>query len=117
MLIRIDPTSSVALYDQLAAAIRGGVGAGDIRAGQRLPPARELAASLGINVHTVLKAYAALRDEGLLHVRRGRGAVVTDVRPGEVELSRAVAELLAVGRRNGLSLNQIHHALDQGAEP
>ncbi len=115
MLLRIDPTSSVALYDQLASAIRGGVASGAITSGERLPAARDLADSLGINVHTVLKAYADLRDEGLLQVRRGRGAVVTDVRPGEVELSRAVAELLAVGRRNGLSLKQIHHAIDQGA--
>lgn len=115
MLLRIDPTSPVAFYDQLAASIRGGIASGAIASGERLPAARTLADSLGINVHTVLKAYAALRDEGLLQVRRGRGAVVTDVRPGEVDLSRAVAELLAVAGRHGLSLAQIHHAIDQGA--
>lgn len=115
MLLRIDPASPGTLAEQLAAAIRGGIAAGDIAAGERLPPARELAGSLGINMHTVLKAYAALRDEGILHLRRGRGAVVADVEPGHVEVTEAVRRLLAVGRRNGLSLNQIHQALDQGA--
>jgi GntR family transcriptional regulator len=57
VLIRIDPSSGESLFDQLAAAVRAEVGRGVLRPGDRLPAARELAASLDINVHTVLRAY------------------------------------------------------------
>ncbi|TRW43825.1 GntR family transcriptional regulator [Georgenia yuyongxinii] len=77
MLLRIDPTSSALLFEQLAAQVRAAVVAGTVRSGERLPAARDLAESLDINQHTVLRAYQQLRDEGLLELRRGRGAVVT----------------------------------------
>ncbi|MEI2774391.1 MAG: GntR family transcriptional regulator [Tetrasphaera sp.] len=116
MLLRVDPNSSAALYDQLAASIRGAIARGELGAGERLPPARDLADSLSVNMHTVLRAYAALRDEGILQVRRGRGAVVADVDSSRVEVAEAVRQLLAVGRRNGMSLNQIHQVVDEGAQ-
>ena len=50
---------------------------GDLRAGDRLAPARDVADGLGINLHTVLRGYQELRDEGLIELRRGRGAVIT----------------------------------------
>lgn len=77
MLIRIDPTSPLALSEQVAAAVRRAIAEGQLNAGERLPPAREVAGSLGINMHTVLRGYQRLRDEGLLELRRGRGAVLT----------------------------------------
>lgn len=77
MLIRIDPSSGVPLFDQLAGSIRASTMTGTIAAGERLPSARELAASLDINVHTVLRAYQLLRDEGIIDLRPGRGAIVT----------------------------------------
>ncbi|MET0725383.1 MAG: GntR family transcriptional regulator [Leifsonia sp.] len=91
MIIRIDPASSVPLFEQLASAVRSEIVAGRLGEGERLPAARELAASLDVNVHTVLHAYQALRDEGMLELRRGRGAVVA-ARP---ELGR-VAEIVTV---------------------
>lgn len=78
MLFRIDPRASDALFDQLVTQARLAVSRGDLRPGDRLPPARELAASLDLNVHTVLHAYQDLRDEGLIDLRRGRGAVVSE---------------------------------------
>lgn len=78
MLFRIDPTSAEPLFAQLAGQVRTAVIGGSLTPGTRLPAARELAASLEVNLHTVLHAYQDLRDEGLIELRRGRGAVVAD---------------------------------------
>jgi GntR family transcriptional regulator len=103
MLIRIDPASNVALFDQLAAAVRAEIGRGVLRPGDRLPSARELAASLDVNIHTVLHAYQELRDEGLVDLRRGRGAVVTEQAAVATELVDAVQQLVHDARRLGVA--------------
>jgi GntR family transcriptional regulator len=76
MLIAIDHADSTPLFEQIAAAVRSGIADGSIRSGERMPTARELCASLDVNRNTVLHAYQALRDEGLIELRRGRGAIV-----------------------------------------
>nr|WP_216077657.1 GntR family transcriptional regulator [Isoptericola sediminis] len=65
------------MYAQLVAQTHLAVARGDLAPGDRLPAARELATSLELNVHTVLRAYQQLRDEGLVDLRRSRGAVIT----------------------------------------
>ncbi|TDE08233.1 GntR family transcriptional regulator [Jiangella asiatica] len=108
MLIRLNPGSPEPLFAQLAAAVRGALARGELRAGERLPAARELADSLGLNVHTVLHGFQLLRDEGLLELRRGRGAVITaEAVGGLAALRQAVAEVSAVAHRLGLSADEL----------
>ncbi|MER7796728.1 GntR family transcriptional regulator [Microbacterium sp. NPDC096154] len=96
MLIRIDPHREEPVFAQLAASIRADAAAGRLAPGDRLPAAREVASSLGVNLHTVLHAYQALRDEGLVDMRPGRGAILTDAVRPIVELH---AEVVALARR------------------
>ena len=103
MLIRIDPASSVPLFEQLASSVRAQVLSGAAVAGERLPSARELATSLDINVHTVLHAYQALRDEGLIELRRGRGAVLTEKATALSGLEAHLTALIDEARRLGVS--------------
>ena len=104
MLVRIDPSASTPLHEQIGAGVRRAIVEGEVADGHRLPAARELAAGLDVNVHTVLRAYAALRDEGLIELRRGRGAVVRAAEPERTRLARAghVRELVDQARRRGV---------------
>lgn len=91
MLIRLDAASRSPLYAQIAAEIRRGIASGAPGEGKKLPPARELADGLGVNMHTVLRAYACLRDEDLIDLRQGRGGIV---QAGSRDRSRALIELV-----------------------
>jgi len=102
MLFRVDPASGVPIFDQIAASVRAEMARGTLRAGDRLPAAREVAEALDINVHTVLRAYQDLRDEGLVDLRRGRGAVVTDNAGLSPELLADIRQLVVEARRLGV---------------
>src|SRR5256714_9449324 len=77
LAIKIDREEPTEIFEQGAAAIRRAIADGEAKPGERLPPARDLAAVLGVNTNTVLRALRHLRDEGLLEFRRGRGVTVT----------------------------------------
>lgn len=104
MLLRIDPASPVPLFEQLAASVRFDVSRGTVRAGDRLPAARGIADSLDINVHTVLRAYQLLRDEGLVDLRPGRGAVITARATNYTELGDAIPRLVAQAQQLGVGV-------------
>lgn len=103
MLIHIDPDSASPLFEQVAASVRADVLAGRLRTGDRLPAAREVADAIEINVHTVLRAYQELRAEGLVDLRRGRGAVISVAASSLVDLADDIADLVARGIRLGLT--------------
>ena len=102
MLLRIDPESDAPLFAQIADSVRADAAAGRVHAGDRLPAAREIAAALGVNVHTVLHAYQDLRGEGLVELRRGRGAVITAQATVLASLHHDIQSLVARARAAGL---------------
>ncbi|MFF2273603.1 GntR family transcriptional regulator [Agromyces sp. NPDC058136] len=103
MLIRVDPASETPIFAQVAGSVRADAAAGRLRPGDRLPSAREVAGALGVNLHTVLRAYQLLRDEGLVDMRRGRGAVATDAVEPLAQLHHDIEALVARARTLGLA--------------
>src|SRR4051794_39078562 len=103
MRVQIDTASSQPLYVQVAAQIRASIAQGDLCEGDALPRATDLADALGVNMHTILRAYADLRDEGILDVRRRRGAVVRTSGSGRARLVDLARQLADEGARQGLS--------------
>lgn len=103
MLTRVDPESEIPIFTQVADAVRADLAAGRLGPGDRLPSARAVAEGLEVNVHTVLHAYQDLRDEGLIELRRGRGAVVTDTAGSITSLHPDIAALVSKSRELGLS--------------
>jgi GntR family transcriptional regulator len=102
-LDRDDPTD---LHEQVAGEIRRAIADGEAKPGERLPPARDLAAVLGVNTNTVLRALRILRDEGLLDFRRGRGITVA----GSPERGAVVArarELVRFARQHGYRVDEL----------
>jgi GntR family transcriptional regulator len=98
--VNIDRDDAELLHDQVAAELRRAIAHGEARSGERLPPAKDLAAVLEVNVNTVLRALRLLRDEGLLEFRRGRGVSVSGTPDRSIVLAQA-RELLEVARRFG----------------
>lgn len=112
MLLRVDDSSSQPIHDQLTGQLRRQIADGTLAPATRLAPARELADSLGVNVHTLLRAYKTLRDEGLLEVRRGRGTIVTGRAPRQAQFVARARDLVAEARQAGLSDQEIRRTLE-----
>ncbi len=112
MLLRVDHQSPQAIHEQLAGQLRQAIADGNPAAGEKLPAARELAKSLGINVHTLLRAFQTLRDEGLLEVRRGRGTIVTGAAPALAAHGELARKLVVEARKAGLGNNEIRQLIN-----
>ncbi len=109
----IDAASGEALPDQIAGCVRRGVATGELRLGEQLPPAAELAVALTVDRNTVLVAYRRLRDEGLLEFRRGRGARVASVETDIGALREPVRALLATARQHGFGPHDVIHLIEE----
>jgi GntR family transcriptional regulator len=108
MLFRVDASSSVSLAHQIATQVRSSITSGDLTPGERLPPARDLAQALRVNMHTVLRAYAELRDEGVIEMRQGRGAFVRqDASPGLIRVTELADQLITEARKLGMSQPEV----------
>jgi DNA-binding GntR family transcriptional regulator len=104
--VNVDRKRAADLHEQVAAEIRRSIAEGEARPGERLPPARDLAAILGVNRNTVLRALRQLRDEGLLDFRRGRGVTVSGTPPKGAILKNA-RELVELARQHGYRRDEL----------
>ncbi|MGW2371893.1 GntR family transcriptional regulator [Kitasatospora sp. NPDC001683] len=107
MLLKLDLGDARPLHEQVAGAIRRAVAEGECTPGDKLPPARELSRALGVNTNTVLRGLRALRDEGVLEFRRGRGITVATDADTRAELVDRVRQLIADAARAGYSRNDL----------
>jgi GntR family transcriptional regulator len=110
--VKIDRQDPTQLHLQVAAAIRRAIADGEAKPGERLPPAKDLAAILGANTNTVLRALRDLRDEGLLEFRRGRGITISGTPEQGAVVARA-RELIDFARQHGYTSDEIARMIEQ----
>jgi len=110
--MKVDRDDPALLHDQVAAQIRRAIAEGEARPGERLPPARHLAAVMHVNTNTVLRALRLLRDEGLLELRQGHGIRVSGTPKRSALLAKA-SELVKLSRENGCSRAELLEIIKQ----
>jgi len=108
---KIDRDDPALLHEQVAAQIRRAIADGEAKPGDRLPPARHLAAVMGVNTNTVLRALRLLRDEGLLELRQGHGIRVVGT-PERSALLGRVVELVQLGRQSGVTRAELARMIE-----
>jgi len=104
--VKVDRGERTELHEQVAAEIRRAITDGEAKPGERLPPARDLAAVLGVNTNTVLRALRQLRDEGMLDFRRGRGITVAGT-PQRGAVVAQAKQLVRFARQHGYRLDEL----------
>ncbi len=116
MIIEIDFNSSEALYIQLRNQIIMGIATARYREGDALPSVRGLAEKIGINMHTVNKAYNVLKQEGFLKVDRRKGAVIAvnaDKLFALQEIDKELRIVLAKAGCRGISKEEVHQLIEE----
>lgn len=116
MMIEIDFNSDEAIYMQLCNQIIMGIATSRISEGDSLPSVRQMAENIGINMHTVNKAYAVLREQGIIRLDRRRGAVIAiDLNKLQAleEMKSQLAIVLAKGRCRRITREEIHELVDE----
>ena len=116
MIIEIDFSSDEAIYIQLCNQIIMGIATDQLKVGETLPSVRQLADTIGINTHTLNKAYSVLKQEGFLTIDRRKGAVIAidadKIRALE-EMKRQLAVVLARGCCRNVSREEVHALIDE----
>lgn len=116
MLIEIDFNSDEAIYIQLRNQIIMGIATSTIHEGDSLPSVRQLADTVGVNMHTVNKAYSVLKQEGFIQLDRRRGAVIAldiDKMKAIEEMRQQLTILLAKGCCKNISREEVHNLVDE----
>ena len=116
MFIEIDFNSDEAIYIQLCNQIIMGISTEQLKVGDPLPSVRQLADTIGINMHTVNKAYSVLRQEGFLTIDRRRGAMISidgDKMRALEEMKRELVVVLARGCCKNISKEEVHALIDE----
>src|SRR5487761_673119 len=109
--VKVTRDDPALLHEQVAAQIREAIAEGEAKPGDRIPAARHLAAAMGVNTNTVLRAVRLLRDEGLLELRQGHGIRVVGTPERSAVLSR-VAELVQFGRQSGVTRAELARMIE-----
>jgi GntR family transcriptional regulator len=104
--VKVDRSDPTPLHEQVAAEIRRAIAEREAKPGERLPPARDFAAVLGVNRNTVFRAFRLLRDEGLLEFGRGRSVTVAGTPERGAVTARAI-ELLSFARQQGYRRDEL----------
>ena len=116
MIVKIDFNSDEAIYIQLRNQIILGIATSQLQEGDTLPSVRQMAETIGINMHTVNKAYSVLKQEGFLTIDRRKGAVIAidadKIRALE-EMKRQLAVVLARGCCRNVSREEVHALIDE----
>ena len=116
MIIKIDFNSEEAIYVQLRNQIVLGIATAQLHEGDSLPSVRQLADEIGINMHTVNKAYAVLREEGIIQLDRRRGAVIAiDMNKLQAleDMKCQLAVVLAKGRCKNITKQEVYALVDE----
>lgn len=116
MLFFVDFNSEEALYIQLRNQVIMAIATETVREGDVLPSVRQLADNIGINMHTVNKAYAVLRQEGFIKLDRRRGAIIApdiDKLRALTEMESEMKVLLAKGICKNISKEEVHELVDK----
>nr|WP_294660455.1 GntR family transcriptional regulator [uncultured Blautia sp.] len=116
MVIEIDFNSDEAIYVQLMNQIIMGIATSRLREGDPLPSVRQLADTIGINMHTVNKAYSLLRQEGFVTIDRRRGAIIAidvDKMKALEEMKQNLMVALARGYCKNISRAEVHDLIDE----
>ena len=116
MIIKVDFKSTEAIYMQIRNQVIMGIATSRLQEGDSLPSVRQLAEEIGINMHTVNKAYAVLREEGIIHLDRRHGAVIAidiDRMQALQDMKCQLAVVLAKGRCKNITKEDVYTLVDE----
>jgi len=117
MYIQIEPQSDVPIYEQVTRQIIEGIARGEMKPGETLPSVRNLAADLGVNMHTVNKSYHELEEKGIITIRAKSGAIIRSAEertltPKQLQqIEKNLKPVVAEGMVLGATAEQIEHMM------